>query len=252
MIATSQRPADLAGLALVRTAGYALLARALAYPDEAAHRELQEVAARSHEALTGTPLAHLVGLARTGTRDELESSFVRLFTVSASPDCPLFETAFLATDHLQQTSQMADIAGFYRAFGVDTASPGFRPDDLTVELEFMGFLCRKEADAREHLGAPRTGQVVRAQREFLASHLACWGTPLGRRIAIKAMNEQFYFAAGEALSDWLTAECEALNTGPIDYADTPAMEWDQPGADSDDLADSDDSDLISFDEIEVM
>lgn len=252
MTAVTSDPATAAETPLVRAAAYALLARAFAHPDEAAFRSLQEVADLAGEALAQTPLRRLAGLVPAAGRDEREDAFVRLFTMGASPDCPLFESAFVAADHLQQTGLMADIAGFYRAFGVDPAAPGFRPDDLVVELEYMGFLCRKEAHARDHLGAPRTGQVRRAQREFLKDHLARWAIPLGRRIAVKAMHDSFYFAAGEALGDWLTAECEALGAGPIAYADGPAMEWDQPGSYADDLSDGEGPDLISLDEIDVM
>jgi TorA maturation chaperone TorD len=235
---------------LQRAAAYALLARALAYPDETTFAALKETAAMAADWLEGTPLEVLVRQAMVAEREPLQEAYVRNFTLSSSPDCPTFETAFLSIDAGQQTHRMADIAGFYRAFGVDPAAPGYRPDDLPVELEFMGYLCRKELFAKERLGAPRVQQTLRAERMFLREHLGRWASPLGRRIAIHAMADPFYFAAGEALSDWLEAECERLGTGPLDFVDMPAMEWEAPGSDSDGMDDS--NELISFDEIPVV
>lgn len=252
MQATRETPRPAAEAPLVRAAGYALLARALAYPDAKAHAALREVAELARDLLAGTPLADLARLAAGAEREWLESSHVRLFTVSASPDCPTFETAFLSTDPGQQTARMADIAGFYRAFGVDPASPGFRHDDICVELEFMGYLCGKEAHAAEHLGAPRVRQTVKAQRTFLKEHLGRWGAPLGRRIAARALAEPFYFTAGEGLADWLLDECERLATGPIDYIDEPAMEWEAPGADTTDFDMADEDPVFAPDDLEVI
>jgi len=236
---------------LQRAAVYDLLARALAYPAAATFASLQETAGAAAPLLAGTPAADLLRLVEGADREDLEASHIRVFTLSCSPDCPTFETAFLANDPAQQTARMADIAGFYRAFGVDPATPGFRPDDISVELEFMAYLCRKGVHAAEHLGAPRVGQVRRAERMFLREHLGRWGAPLGRRIAHRATAEPFYFAAGEALADWLDADCSRLGTGAIDKVDAPQMTWEEPGS-ANDLIEDDDAELIAFEDIPVM
>jgi TorA maturation chaperone TorD len=247
---TARKRAEPIEQTLQRAAVYDLLARALAYPDAATFASLLETATVAGPLLAGTPAGEVLRLLDSVTREELETSHVRVFTVSCSPDCPTFETAFLSNDPAQQTGRMADIAGFYRAFGVDPAVPGFRPDDISVELEFMGYLCRKQVHATDHLGAPRVGQVRRAQRMFLEEHLGRWGAPLGRRIAYRAPAERFYFTVGEALADWLDAECERLGTGPIDQVDAPQMTWEEPGS-ANDLLEDDDAELIAFDDIPV-
>lgn len=244
------KKADTIESALKRAMGYALLARALAYPDEHAFTALQDTARFAEDVLEGTPLEHLNTLALAAKRKKLAAAHAALFTLSTSPDCPMFETAFLSTEAAQQTERMADIAGFYRAFGVDPASPGFRPDDLSVELEFMGYMCRKQAHAAEHMGAPRVKQVMRAQRLFLKDHLGRWGIGLGRRIALRSFNQPFYLVAGEALEDWLRADCEAIGVGPIEMVETPLMEWVAP--DSDEAYDDGSSPLIGVDEIPVV
>lgn len=236
---------------LQRAAVYDLLARSIAYPDGATFASLLETAEAAAPLLAGTPAEAILPLIDVADQEELKASHIRIFTLSCSPDCPTFETAFLSNDPSQQTARMADIAGFYRAFGVDPATPGFRPDDISVELEFMGYLCRKEVHATEHLGAPRVGQVRRAQRMFLKEHLGRWGAPLGRRIAFRSPGERFYFAVGDAMSDWLDAECERLGTGPIERVDEPQMTWEEPGS-ANDLLEDDDADLIAIDDIPVV
>jgi putative dimethyl sulfoxide reductase chaperone len=45
------------------------------------------------------------------------------------------------------------------------------PDHIAVELEFMCYLCTKEAEAG---GAARDGRFVKAQRDFTHEHLTQW------------------------------------------------------------------------------
>jgi DMSO reductase family type II enzyme chaperone len=204
-----------------RAAAYSLLAYALAYPDDAAIEGLHEAAAEAAALLAQTPLAGLAGIAAALQRDDLEPAYVTLYTLSSSPDCPTFETAYFSADPQQQTQRMADVAGFYRAFGVDSGETGFRPDEISVELEFMAYLCRKQAYAAEHLGAPRAGQALRAQRLFLEEHLGRWAAGLGRRIAEEAPIGHFYQLAGLALAGWIADDCRALGARPDEVSGVP-------------------------------
>ncbi len=216
--------------AVRRSLGYALLARCLAYPDDSGAAAIRGAASEAGLLLAGTALEGLVESATSADRQALEARHSQLFTLSSSPDCPTFETAYLATDQIQQTQRMADINGFYRAFGVDTVEAGFRPDDISVELEFMGFLCRKQVYAAQHLGAPRVRQTLRAERMFLREHLGRWGGALGRRIALRAALDPFYSLVGGALHDWLEADCEFLGVGAIEEADGMRMVWEDPNS----------------------
>lgn len=257
MTKSASTPLESSAATLQRAMAYDLLAHALAYPDAESFERLQAVANAAAPSFAGTPLDELVNRCLAAGREELEGEHIRLFTLSSSPDCPTFETAYLSTDPSQQTARMADIAGFYRAFGVDPAQPGFRPDDISVELAFMGYLCKKQNHAAEHMGAPRVAQVRRAQRMFLREHLGRWGIALGRRITARAMNTPFYFLAGEALADWIEADIEFLGAGPIEFAEEPRMTWDEPGSANDEMSDDINTEamepqLIAPDEIPVL
>ena len=211
-----------------RVVGYSLLARGFAYPDESVVSALQEAAAAAAPFLAGSPLHELVGCALASDSVELLPTHTQLFTLSSSPDTPTFETAYFSSDPTQQTNRMADIAGFYRAFGVDAGGTGFRPDDISVELEFMSYLYRKQIYATEHLGAPRVAQTKKAQRMFLGEHLGRWAPELGRRVALTAGGSEFYRALGTGLDDWICAEAADMNIQLPEPAG-PVTDWPQPG-----------------------
>ena len=239
---------------LVRRAfNYSLLAAALNDPDEAGIAELQALVAAGGDLAAGTSLAGVAALAAHADPEVLVPEYTRLFSLSSSQDCPTFETAFACSQPAEQTSLMADVAGFYRAFGVDTGGNGLRPDDIRVELEFMAYLCRKQLYAVEHLGAPRVAQVNRAMRMFLGEHLGRWAPGLGRNIAANANGNAFYAAVGMGLTLWLEEEFLRLKVTPANRFEAPLMPLERPEAEPEDLALADlAAPLISMDEIEVI
>lgn len=210
---------------LRRAAGYEVLARCFAYPDEGALDGMREVAAMTGHLLADTPLREVLEALAIATQEELEPQYIDCFTLTTSTDVPTFETAYLCTDPNQQTHRMADINGFYRAFGVDAAETAFRPDDICVELEFMSFLCRKEVYAVEHLGAPRVAQARRAQRMFLSEHLGRWAPALGQRTARLAESSPFYRALGESLHAWIEADAAEIAAKIEASAESPQLPW---------------------------
>lgn len=216
--------------AVRRSAGYSLLADSFAYPEQDVVERLAEAGATFGRLLEATPLAGLAARARLANRGELEREHVAVFTLSTSTDCPTFETAYFPGEPQNQTARMADIAGFYRAFGVDATSGGFRPDELSVELEFMAYLCRKQVHAVEHMGAPRVNQVVRAQRMFIEEHLGQWAAGLGERVAARASAGSFYQLAGLALSEWVRDDSALMGAGAPAMALEPHLDWARPGS----------------------
>ncbi|MBK8559147.1 molecular chaperone TorD family protein [Candidatus Amarobacter glycogenicus] len=214
--------------ALTRAAFWEFLAHAFAYPNDERIAALHESAAEVLAGDANVPALRMAAVAKEASRDYLETVYISLTTFSSSPDAPAFESAYFGGDAQQQTQRMADIAGFYRAFGVDSTDGGFRPDELPVELEFMAYLCRKEAYAEEHLGAPRAGQTRKAQRLFLEEHLGRWGAAFGRRVASQAPAGHFYQLAGETLSYWVLQECSSAGVTPVEVSGDTSRHWPQP------------------------
>ncbi|MCC6381892.1 MAG: molecular chaperone TorD family protein [Dehalococcoidia bacterium] len=254
MIRSAAPPASAAESALRRAAAYELLARAFSEPAERELEALRACAAELAPALEGTPVAALGSFVPEATVASLAEAHLRLFTLSSSPDCPLFESAFVCDQPAQQTALMADVAGFYRAFGVDTPGGGIRPDDIRAELDFMAFLCRKEVYAILHLGAPRTRQTVRAERLFLAEHLGRWAPGLGLRVVARAEGSAFYLALGSALRLWVDEECARLGADPGAPLTLPRMDLSRPAPEPEDLAEGDaiSGPVIDVDSIPVL
>ncbi|HYG60033.1 MAG TPA: molecular chaperone TorD family protein [Symbiobacteriaceae bacterium] len=161
--------------ALSRSRLYAALSRGFLYPAAGLVQEMSAYGQTLREALGLVPdAAHLADEVTFADETEgLEEQYQALFA-GQTPPCPPYETEYTATSVWMQTQQMADVAGFYRAFGVDAGVTGERVDYVATELEFMYMLCVKEAIA-EHEGNSDGAAVCRSgQAAFLRDHLAAW------------------------------------------------------------------------------
>lgn len=98
--------------------------------------------------------------------------------------------------------EMADIAGFYRAFGFNFVAE--RPDHICLELEFMRVLALKETMALQERDLERAELAVNAEKEFLSSHLGRWTE------ALSQMTEgiPFYGTLSRFLNEWIEMECD--------------------------------------------
>ena len=102
----------------------------------------------------------------------LQAEHRRVFGLTGS-QC--YETELGLPHEFRQSQEMADIAGFYRAFGFNIGGKvRERPDHLSAELEFMHILALKEAYAAENGVAEHVEICVEAQRKFLQEHLGQW------------------------------------------------------------------------------
>jgi TorA maturation chaperone TorD len=109
---------------------------------------------------------------------------------------------------------MADVAGFYRAHGLQVGgTERERPDHVVTELEFVSFLARKEAYALLHLGDDEVLECRRTSARFLREHLGRWGPDFGRRVALVAEHEALRTAGG-LLAAWLDQDMAALAVVP--------------------------------------
>jgi nitrate reductase assembly molybdenum cofactor insertion protein NarJ len=70
------------------------------------------------------------------------------------------------------TPRLADVAGFYRAFGF--AVHGDRPDHVVAQLEFLAVALLAEADAIEAGDTGRAADAGAALRSFLRDHAGVW------------------------------------------------------------------------------
>ena len=134
---------------------------------------------------------------------DLQSEHRRVFSNVITLDCPPYETLF-GNDHVFAQSQvMGDIAGFYRAFGVELSKDIHeRLDHLSVEFEFMHFLAYKESYSRCHDGADKTQIVLEAQKKFVKNHIGRW-VPLFCRMLVKKADSGLYKHVADMMAEWL-------------------------------------------------
>ncbi len=155
---------------------YARLSSALAFPSSTFHALVatdewpQEIAAE----LAGLPYrlrTHDLAWPVPDEYDEMQSEYIRIFQVGGrrGPPCPLHEGQY--TRDRGRTLQ--HLIRFYNYFSFDLLE-GVMPDLVTVELEFMSHLAGG--------GVSDPQSLLRAQRDFLKSHLS-WLSALAGRVA---------------------------------------------------------------------
>lgn len=136
--------------------------------------------------------------------DELRAEHGNVFGLVLPRECPPYETEYCSSaEAFFRAQQLADIAGFYQAFGLQTtqACPE-RPDHLALELEFMAFLLRKERLAET---AEQANICADAQRSFLRDHLAWWVPSFAAGLRRKA-ESGFYATAAGVLAAFMPIE----------------------------------------------
>src|SRR5262249_52628787 len=110
----------------------------------------------------------------------------------------------------QQSQSMADIAGYYAAFGVQAGGAvAERPDHIVAQWEFLSELARRQASAA---GGNIDGAhvCVEAQRSFLKYHAAAWVPAFFNRVR-QTEPARFYARAADVAEAVLRHWCEALH-----------------------------------------
>lgn len=147
---------------------------------------------------------------------ELVESHTRLFGHSVRGTCPPYELEYGYGEIIQQTAELADLTGFYSAFGLDLMSSAQeRADHVSVECEFMAILCAKEAWGRRKKNSELADACGDAQRLFLRDHLARWLPAFAHRVA--ALDQDgFHGQAASLASAFLAEECRRfdIEAGP--------------------------------------
>ncbi len=120
-----------------------------------------------------------------------ERAYREVFGLVVGKTCPPVENEYVPwKDSTHRAQQLADVAGFYRAFGVmpDRTFPEHL-DHVVLELSFVAFLLEKRARIASvaHDEDPRGAIATGALRSFLADHIVWWmpvfAHVVGERIA---------------------------------------------------------------------
>ncbi len=140
---------------------------------------------------------------------ELRLEYNRLFVGPGALACPPYESVYRRDRPESERGMLMgpsviDVKHRYNEAGLQI-SKNFSdlPDHVAVELEFMCFLCAKEAEAAA-LGADKAIWRNR-QAEFWKFHLNTWIGEFSDRL-LKNAKSPFYKALGMFLKDWFEEE----------------------------------------------
>lgn len=173
--------------------------------------------------VTATALAHWLSL--PVSRREIVHQ--RIFGLVMTKLCPAYETEYCAwNDTTHRSQELADIAGFYRAFGLGPSrSAPERFDHVSLEVEFVSMLLEKERWATENAEEEHLEVCRNARSAFLRDHASWWLPTFGRLLEKRAnlLSEtgsttaaELRLVAGVAqtLCAWIAAERHFANVMP--------------------------------------
>ena len=157
---------------------------------------------------------------KTWEFSDLQDEHRRVFSNVISLDAPPYETLFGNEHVFQQSHTMGDIAGYYKAFGLELAEVVHeRLDHLSVELEFLHFLAYKESYALCHDGEEKLQIVIDAEKKFMRDHIGRWA-PLFADMASKKAQRGFFMYLCELCKAFIKLECAYLAVNPQPYKET--------------------------------
>ena len=213
-----------------RAIAFALVARSLGRdPSALLDREhLAAIRTRLHELERSAATDRLADfdIGSLPTLDELEGRWVRWFDIGRIAP---YEGSNVVVTAGGITPRLADIAGFYRAFGMTV--PGDRPDHVVAELEFLALALLHEADALAGDDVERLDVIGDVIRSFLRDHIGTWIDAWAARIAdVPELDPWAPFAAIAAdlvareaqLRNVIPARTDAVLTNEIDVPDDTA------------------------------
>jgi nitrate reductase assembly molybdenum cofactor insertion protein NarJ len=219
-----------------RAVAFALVARSLGR-DPSPLRDAQHVDAlrEAVERAGGSRAGALVDRIDPVAAPSLEAlagSWVRWFDLGRVAP---YEGSNVAASAGGVTPRLADVAGYYRAFGMRV--PGDRPDHVVAELEFLAFVLLLEADAVERGHDEHAGIAAAAARSFLRDHIGTWIDAWAARV--EAVDELAPWAPiATAAAELVRAEAARHNVVPartaaVLVADADAGEADHAVLDCD-------------------
>jgi len=202
-----------AELAVTRAQIYAFLAPVYLYPQENWSEDLslaREIVSRLSFA-PAYPTIKPVSLA------VLQSEYRKAFGAAGSL---AYETEYGLPHEYRQAQELADLNGFYRAFGfvlsgqhpespTATNRVHERPDHIAVELEFMHLLAMKEAYAHATGAVEHQALCAEAQAKFLGEHLGVWIELFAQSLALNTQAD-VYLATAKFTSDFVYADARRL------------------------------------------
>lgn len=222
--------------ALARSSLYSFLSRGFAYPTKegleeiktgVTSRELKGSASCLGEELLQYVEALCEALEREvaplGLRD-IEGGYNRIFSMGLL--CPHHETFYTSAHVFMKSQDLADIRGFYGAFGFRLSEKEKElADFIGTELEFMHVLCFKEYHALEKGEGEKAELCREAQTKFMEGHLGTWTEAFSKTLSATA-HMDYFITLGKLLEKFADFDCQYLGVTPK-HVLLPEQGWKQ-------------------------
>jgi TorA maturation chaperone TorD len=132
------------------------------------------------------------------------------FGLLGGSKCPPYETEYVPSKFtFQRSNMLADIAGFYSAFGLQTSSSNpDRPDHIALECEFLAQLIQLQWQASHSTELEARAQTEichEAAHRFLKEHIVWWFPAFGKLLARQDPGG-FYEAVAQFLAALVAVE----------------------------------------------
>ncbi|HHT9131360.1 MAG TPA: TorD/DmsD family molecular chaperone [Candidatus Tripitaka californicus] len=210
--------------ALARSSFYGILSRGFAYPTEevlgeikagATSNELKGSAACLGEGLLQSVEALCEAMEREiaplGLR-EVEGGYNRIFSMGLL--CPHHETFYTSAHVFMKSQDLADIQGFYNAFGFRLAEEQKElADFIGTELEFMYVLCFKEYHAIKKGEKDKADLCREAQAKFVEGHIGTWTEAFSMTLTVSS-HMDYFITLGRLLEKFVDFDCQYLGVAP--------------------------------------
>ncbi len=151
------------------------LSRAFAYPTEELLKTLLEGVEDLLLCLKELNIDFDIKSLEISIRDtkllDIQGDYTDLFLLALR--APLSEISYELDKTARRAYELADISGFYKAFGLEI-SQGIEPDNLQTELEFLSLLLQKAIILGEGKDKEGVEVCLKAYESFLKDHLGRW------------------------------------------------------------------------------
>lgn len=201
---------------LAKTDIYRFLSLAFTFPDSDMARSLRDLADDMEEVVNLLPYdirAEFRSFRKAIEGidiEELKPEYTELFLTRMI--CPPYETSY-GRKNFNKPNIIADISGFYRAFGFSLSeNANVMHDNISVELEFLGILALKEAYAIEKGMEENLDICLSAEKKFLSEHLGTWAELFCRNLGNRTTED--YYRALSVLTERFM-ECELRSQGIV-------------------------------------
>ena len=147
--------------------------------------------------------------------DDLRSDYIDIFDRAKSHNS-LYETEYGKERVMAKTNELADLSGFYQAFGLNSDSEEVihdMADHISVELEFYSYLLLKQMFLEENNITEGVEVVTEGRKKFLYSHLGRFAKSITKRPGV--INNQFFSTIFNWVDTLVYNECDHLEVTPI-------------------------------------